>query len=89
MRFLRDFLNGTKNLIKAANVLHFNVPLYEELSVENIFNQVKDDKSIISYLNYYEDHTVLPNRHFFFGILGTLEPSYLASLIKHANKIRF
>ena len=42
----------------------------------------------MSYLNYYEDYKVLPERAYFFGILGTVYPDYLSNLIRHANKIR-
>lgn len=37
VRFLKDVLNGTKALLKAANVMSFNVPNYQELSVSNVF----------------------------------------------------
>ena len=37
VRFLRDFFAGDKDLLKAANVMVFNVPYYDELSVEKVF----------------------------------------------------
>jgi hypothetical protein len=43
MRFLRDFLSGRKEIMKFADMNKFNVPQYEELTVKNVFEQVKDD----------------------------------------------
>lgn len=43
MRFLRDVLSGKKDLLKAANTMPFNVPKFPELSVEKVFNAVKDN----------------------------------------------
>jgi hypothetical protein len=43
LRFIRDFLSGQKELLKAAEVRHFNVPLYAEFSVDSMFLQIKDD----------------------------------------------
>lgn len=55
LRFVRDFLAGAKDLIKAAEVRHFNVPLYPEFSVEKVLEQVKGDENIMKHLPYYED----------------------------------
>jgi hypothetical protein len=30
----------------------------------------------------------LPNREFFYGVLGTLEPAYVTKLVGHANRVR-
>lgn len=88
MRFIRDFLKGDKELIKAAEVRHFNVPLYAELSVASLLNQVKDDPDMMKYLPVYEGQRDPPDRHFFFGVLGSTAPEWLSGLIKHANRTR-
>jgi hypothetical protein len=88
MRFIREYLAGEKSLIKAAEVRVFNIPLYEELTVPKLLEQVKGDSQIMRHLNYYPNQKCLPQREFFFGILGTLAPEYLSNVIKNANRIR-
>ncbi len=60
MRFIRDYLQKKKLLIKSSDIKAYNVPPYEELSVKAIFAQVKDDEEIMRYLNYYPDIKELP-----------------------------
>ena len=86
--FLRDFLSGKKELLKAAEVRHFNVPLYAELSVEPMLKQVEGDPELMKYSPVYDEIDGNVNRAFFYGVLGTLQPEYLSSLIKHANCAR-
>src|SRR5271156_4867253 len=86
MRFIRDYLQQKKFLLKAAEVRPFNVPPYEELAVKRIFEQIKDDVRIVSYLHYYPYIKELPDHQFFYTVLGSLEPEYLSKLIKHANR---
>lgn len=38
MRFIKDFLSNKKKLLRASEVVFLNVPLYDELSVKNIFS---------------------------------------------------
>ena len=52
----------------------YNVPRYEELSVKHIFNKVKDDEDVMRYLDFYKDDKDLPEREYFFSIVGSLEP---------------
>ena len=88
MRFIRDYLQHKKLLIKAADVKAYNVPPYEELSVKAIFAQVKGDEEILQYLNYYPDVKELPEHGFFYSVLGTLHPNYVVNLINAANRKR-
>jgi hypothetical protein len=88
MRFLRDFLKGEKELLKAAEVRHFNVPLYPELTVVSLLEVVKRDPAVMLYLPVYEGQRDPPDREFFFGVLGSVAPVYLSGIIKHANRVR-
>ncbi len=36
MHFFLDFLIGEKELLKAADVMHFNLSLYTELTVDSL-----------------------------------------------------
>ena len=41
--FLKDVLCGKKSLLKKGEVVHVEVPHYEELSVRNIYPMFKKD----------------------------------------------
>lgn len=88
MRFLRDFLKGEKELIKATEVVQFNVPNYPELAVTEMIKVFKGDADLMRYLNYYDDDKNLPERDFFYGILGTFLPKYLEKVIQEQNRLR-
>ncbi len=64
------------------------MPPYEELAVGRIFEQVKGDDKIMMHLNYYPDVKELPDHDFFYSVLGSLVPDYVANLIRHANRSR-
>ena len=85
MRFIRDYLEGKKSLLKTEEITFFNVPPYEELAVKEIFEQVREDPNIMMYLNYYSDVKELPEHKFFYTVLGSIEPDYVKNLIQHAN----
>jgi hypothetical protein len=37
MSFIKDFLSGKKKIIKATEIISFNVPRFEELTVAKVF----------------------------------------------------
>ena len=80
-------MKGEKTLLKSANLRPFNVPSFSELSVANVMNEIKGDKEIMKHLNYYEGGP-LPERDFFFGVVGTLAPRYLEKAIQTAMRKR-
>jgi hypothetical protein len=48
------------------------------------------DELLKDYLPELEENSNrLPERNFFFGILGTLRPEYLKKIIEDANKVRY
>ena len=66
------------------------VPKYEELSVKNLYPDAIKDQVIGPYLPDLEMNSQrLPERDFFFGILGTLKPDYLKKIIDEAFNNRF
>lgn len=87
LSFIKDVLKGEKTLLKSANLRPFNVPSFSELSVANVMNEIKGDKEIMKHLNYYEGGP-LPERDFFFGVVGTLAPRYLEKAIQTAMRKR-
>ena len=88
VRFLKEFLDGTKMLIKAAEVMQFNVPRYHELSTAQLLDMVKDDELVMKHLNFYDNKQKTVERGFLLGVLGTLHPKYLSTLIREQNRAR-
>ena len=83
MRFLKDVLRGDKILIKAGDIHHFNIPRFDELAVNKLFDQIKNNSHIIAHLNYYYSDSKEELEHkFFFGVLSTLATNYLSKNYK-------
>ena len=65
------------------------VPKYEELSVKNLYKDALQDPEISPYLPSPDQSLKkLPERDFFFNIIGTIKPDYLKQIINEANKNR-
>lgn len=78
LAFIRAILQDKKKVFKTTQMLHVNVPRYEELSVKNLYHDVMGDLEVNSYLPELEQSSnKLPEREFFFAILGTVKPNYL------------
>ena len=86
--FMKDILCGKKQLFKKDQVKGIKVPKYDELSVKELYPQFKGDPIFNSYFpdNYAKDKG--PPREYFFNILHTLYPDYLAQVMSHSNKQR-
>ena len=87
--FLKQVLADEKKLLPISGCRFINVPKYDELSVKNILPLFVEDAEMMKYFpdTYPKDKG--PTRDYFFTILNTLHPDYLAGIIKHANKVRF
>lgn len=77
MRFIKDFLGGRKELLKAADVVTVNVPTYPELAVKEVVKQVAEDPEVMKYLPVYQETKEPPERTYFYAILATLRLDYL------------
>ena len=65
------------------------VPKYEELSVKNLYKDALQDPEISPHFPSPEQSLKkLPERDFFFNIIGTIKPDYLKQIIDEANKNR-
>jgi hypothetical protein len=84
--FLKEVLTENKSLLRLDEVSRINVPLYDELSVINIWPMMKQEKKFMLYFLMSKGR--VPDREYFFNILNTFQPAYLQSLIKHANEQR-
>jgi len=87
--FLRDILNGKKRLLKKNQVNFIHVPYFDELSVKNLWEDVKDDEEIQYYFQDKFPNEKGPNRKYFFDILNTIHPIYLRNIMEHSSKQRY
>ena len=75
--------------MKKKQVDYVHVSHYQELSVKNLWKDLKDDTKFNVYFQdkYAEDKG--PCRKYFFDILNTIYPIYLGNIMKHAADERF
>jgi len=65
------------------------VPRYDELSVHGLIGDVMKVKDLSKFFTEQRTSSDLPDREYFFNVINTVEPDYLASLVKHAQNQRF
>ena len=64
--FLREVFTEDKDLLPLKKVKWINVPLFDELSVINIWPMTKEDKQIMSYFPNKLPKGRVPDREYFF-----------------------
>lgn len=70
--FLRQVFTNEKRLLKLSEIRPITVPLYDELSVKNLYSQMIEDPQIAMYLPNVMDKNRLPERNYFFTVINTL-----------------
>ena len=86
--FLKEVLAEDKEFIELRDVKWINVPLFDELSVVNIWPMMKENKQIMKYFPNKLPKGRVPDREYFFNILNTFQPLYVDQIIQHANAQR-
>ncbi len=86
--FLRQVLAEEKQLLKKNQVQYITVAKHDEISVKNLWKELRENKAFSVYFNdsYPEDKA--PNRDYFFNIMNTVYPDYLFTITDHASKQR-
>ncbi len=65
-----------------------HIPYYEKLSVKRVYPQVIKKEEFRTYMPEREEGGKFPERDFFYGVLRTLFPEYLAGIIKKVQHLR-
>ena len=86
--FHNEVFSEDKELLELINVRWINVPLFDELSVVNIWPMTKENKQIMKYFPNKLPKGRVPDREYFFNILNTFQPLYVDQIIQHANAQR-
>ena len=87
--FLRQVFKNEKTLLKKKAVDYIHVSHYQELSVKNLWQTLKDDKLFNIYFQDEYPKDRMPCRKYFFDLLNTVYPVYLENIMKHAAKERY
>ena len=77
-----------KKLLKKKDVDPIHVPSYDELSVKAMWPQFKKDKNFVKFFPDSFADSKGPSRKYFFDIMNTVYPEYLAKVMEHANQMR-
>ena len=75
--FIRQILQEEKELMELDSVRCVNMPMYDELSVKNIWPHVQGNPRIMRFFPDMLPKGRLPDREYFFNILNTLEEPYV------------
>ena len=76
--FLKAVFSDEKKLMKKKEVDYISVPHWDELAVNKLWPQMKTD---VAFNIYFQDEypgVKGPCREYFFNILNTIYPDYLA-----------
>ena len=74
LSFMRDILSEKKLHLKQNEVIHLDIPAYQELSVKNLYEDAMKDAQLSKYLPSKEQlSNKLPEKEFFFGVMCTLK----------------
>jgi hypothetical protein len=73
-------------MLKKKQVDYVHVSHYEELSVKNLWTDLKKDINFNVYFQDVYPKDKLPCRKYFFDILNTVYPDYLRQIMEHAAK---
>ena len=66
-----------------------HVPNWDELGIKHLWPDLKKDAAFNVYFQNDYPGDKGPNREYFFNILNTVYPEYLAQIMSHASKARF
>ena len=86
--FLKEVLSGTKDLMPLDQVRRVNMPYYDELSVRDLWPQMRESPKFMMYFPSKFPKGRQPDRAYFFNIMNTLMGDYVQQIIKHANAQR-
>ena len=84
--FMKQLLAEQKKLLELRQVVHVNVPHYDELSVKKFWPLMQQDPAFMQYMPDPTPDSRLPEREYFWNVFNTLQTEYVGRLIEHANK---
>ena len=86
--FLKEVFEGKKRLLEINEVKYVIVPLYDELSVGNLWPDLQEFPEFLTFFPSNFPKGRLPDRTYMFNILNTVMTGYTQALIRHAKEQR-
>ena len=86
--FLKEVFIEEKSLLRLDQVKWINAPLYDELSVINLWPMMKNDEDFQRFFPSKMAKGRVPDREYFFNVLNTFHQKYVEQIIRHANEQR-
>ena len=87
--FLKDVLQGKKRLLKMVEVSFINPPLFDEISVKRLYNDVVQQPLIKDYFPDEFPKGCQCDRAYFYNVWNTKYPKQVKEAIDHANAQRY
>ena len=89
---MRDILGGKKKYLILDELKTIEVPKYKAISVQKVYEKVKSNDLIMSYLPDFKPEEIQPkhalDREFFFNVINTLDPDFFPSAIESIEEQR-
>ena len=86
--FLRQILAEEKKLLALSDVKWIEVPKYDELAVNSIFDRFKADEGLMAFLPDRLPKGRVPDRTYFFNVLHSLYPDFVKQMVRVAQDNR-
>lgn len=72
--------------MEMKDVKFINVPMFDELSVKNLWPDLRESPVFMHYFPDKLPKGKLPQRDYFFNIMNSLNGEYVSMLVKYANE---
>ena len=87
--FLKLVLRGHKKLLKMNEVRFINVPMYDEIGLVHIYEDVRTLPLMVDYFPDKVPKNCQMDRDYFWNVYNTKYPDEVAEIIKFANAQRY
>ena len=87
--FLKDVLVGKKKLLRMSEVRFINPPLYDEIAVKHLYNDVSKQPLVKDYFPDEFPKGCQCDRSYFYNVWNSKYPNQVEETIKYANSQRY
>ena len=87
--FLKDVLQGKKNLLKMDQVKFVNVPAFDEIGVKYVYQKVLQLDGMAQYFPDKFPKNTQCDKSYFYNVWNTIYPAQVKEVIQYANKQRY
>ena len=87
--FMKDVLQGKKRMLKMQEVKFINAPLFDEIAVKHLYNDVSQLPLIKDYFPDEFPKGCQCDRNYFYNVWNTFYPLQVKETIDHANAQRY